>query len=88
MDEHVRSDTQKNIDHSFTTLAGRPEAVGLFMCNSLEDNIKLNHKELVYESWIALHCFRAGVSGENGSLVKISLHKVWNSFIRCAAIRI
>jgi hypothetical protein len=49
----------------FTTVAGRPETIGLFMCEGLDDNIKLNHKELVFESWFALHRFRIGASGES-----------------------
>jgi len=65
MDEHIKSDTRRSLNHSLTTLSGRPDASGKFMCKSLEDNIKLNHKELEYESSIALHRFRAGACGES-----------------------
>ena len=57
--------------HSFASLAGRPEATGLAMCNRLEDNIELNHKELAFESWIALNRFRIETAG--GYLCNISL---------------
>jgi hypothetical protein len=33
------------------------------MCSRLENNIGLNNKELGFESWIALNCFRVETSG-------------------------